>query len=163
MRTGFDLAPYRRSTVGFDRLFDALENSLRLDAQDSYPPFDIVRTGEDSYRITLALAGFTPEDIDITVQQNQLIISGSKSEKEAEEGVEYIHRGIASRAFERRFQLADFVEVRDATFENGVLTISLERVVPEAMKPRKIEIGTRKGESAGANDDKPQLTEEKAA
>jgi len=163
MRTGFDLAPYRRSTVGFDRLFDALENSLRLDAQDSYPPFDIVRTGEDSYRITLALAGFTPDDIDITVQQNQLIISGSKSEKEAEEGVEYIHRGIASRAFERRFQLADFVEVRDATFENGVLTISLERVVPEAMKPRKIEIGSRKSESAGANDDKPQLTEEKAA
>ena len=105
MRTAFDLTPYRRSTVGFDRLFDALENSFRAETQDSYPPFDIVRTGEDSYRINIAVAGFRPDEIDITAQQNQLVISGQKTEKD-EEGVEYVHRGIAARAFERRFQLA---------------------------------------------------------
>lgn len=158
MRNAFDLTPYRRSTVGFDRLFDALENSFRADAQDSYPPFDIVRTGEDRYRITLAVAGFRPDELEITAQQNQLIISGQKAEKD-EEGVEYVHRGIAARAFERRFQLADFVEVRDANYENGILTITLERVVPEAMKPRKIAIGTR----GHVNDDTPKLSEEKAA
>ena len=111
MRTAFDLTPYRRSTVGFDRLFDALENSFRAETQDGYPPFDIVRTGEDSFRITLAVAGFRPDEIDITAQQNQLVISGQKTEKD-EEGVEFVHRGIANRAFERRFQLADYVEVR---------------------------------------------------
>ncbi|KEO91087.1 molecular chaperone [Erythrobacter longus] len=156
MRTAFDLAPYRRSTVGFDRLFDALERSTRVETQDGYPPFDIARTGEDSYRITLAVAGFSPDEIDITAQQNQLVISGEKAEKD-EEGVEVIHRGIAMRAFERRFQLADYVEVRDASYENGMLTVSLERVVPEAMKPRKIEIGS------SGNDNTPQLTKDKAA
>lgn len=158
MRNAFDLTPYRRSTVGFDRLFDALENGFRADAQDSYPPFDIVRTGEDSYRITLAVAGFSPDEIDITAQQNQLVISGKKVEKDEEEGVEYVHRGIAARAFERRFQLADYVEVKDASYENGILTISLERVVPEAMKPRKIAIGSGKHVN---DDDKPKLSEEK--
>lgn len=158
MRTAFDLTPYRSSTVGFDRLFDAIEKSFRSETQDGYPPFDIVRTGDDSYRITLAVAGFSSEEIDITAQQNQLIVSGQKGEKD-EEGVEFVHRGIATRAFERRFQLADFVEVKDATHENGLLTISLERVVPEAMKPRKIEIG-RGGHH---NDDPPRLTEDKAA
>ena len=158
MRTTFDLTPYRRSTVGFDRLFDALESSFRSEAQDSYPPFDIVRTGDDSYRITLAVAGFRPDEIDITAQQNQLVISGSKVEKD-EEGVEFIHRGIAARTFERRFQLADFVEVHDATYENGMLTVSLQRSVPEALKPRKIAIGSHDN----VNDDTPQLTEEKAA
>ena len=155
MRTAFDLTPYRRSTVGFDRLFDALENSFRAETQDSYPPFDIVRTGEDSYRITLAVAGFRPDEIDITAQQNQLVISGQKSEKD-EDGVEFVHRGIAARAFERRFQLADYVEVQDASYENGMLTLSLERVVPEAMKPRKIEIG------ASGNDNAPQITDGKS-
>lgn len=158
MRTGFDFTPYRRSTVGFDRLFDALESGMRSDAQDGYPPFDIARTGEESYRITLAVAGFSPDDIDITAQQNQLIIAGEKSDKE-EDGVQVIHRGIATRAFERRFQLADFVEVKDATYENGMLTLELERVVPEAMKPRKISIGT----GDHHNDDAKQLTEDKAA
>ncbi len=152
MRTAFDFTPYRRSTVGFDRLFDALERSSRVDTQDGYPPFDIARTGEESYRITLAVAGFSPDEIDITAQQNQLIISGEKAEKD-EDGVEVIHRGIATRAFERRFQLADYVEVQDASYENGMLTLSLERVVPEAMKPRKIEIGT------SGNDNAPQITD----
>ncbi|KZY56348.1 molecular chaperone [Erythrobacter sp. HI0063] len=158
MRTAFDLSPYRRSTVGFDRLFDALENSFRTDAQESFPPFDIVRTGDDSYRITLAVAGFARDEIDITAQQNQLVISGQKNEKD-EDGVEFVHRGIATRAFERRFQLADFVEVKEASYENGLLSISLERVVPEAMKPRKIEIGG----GSHDNDDAPQLTDQKAA
>ena len=158
MRTAFDLTPYRRSTIGFDRLFDAMEKSFRADVQESYPPFDIVRTGEESYRITLAVAGFTRDEIDITAQQNQLVISGEKREKD-EDGVDFVHRGIATRAFERRFQLADFVEVKKASYEDGLLSISLERVVPEAMKPRKIEIDGNMQD----NDDTPKLTKDRAA
>jgi len=139
MRSNFDFAPYRRSTVGFDRLFDLLETGLRADAADGYPPFDIVREGEDSYRITLAAAGFRPNEIEVVAQQNQLTVTGKRAE-EQEHG-EYLHRGIASRPFERRFQLADFIEAGAARFENGLLSIELKRVVPEAMKPRKIEIG----------------------
>jgi molecular chaperone IbpA len=158
MRTAFDLTPYRRSTVGFDRLFDAMEKNFRVDAQDSYPSFDIVRTGAESYRITLAVAGFTSDEIDITAQQNQLVISGEKRETD-EEGVDFVHRGIATRAFERRFQLADFVEVKKASYKDGLLSISLERVVPEAMKPRKVEIDA----SPHDNDDTAKLTKDKAA
>ena len=140
MRTNFDFTPYRRSTVGFDRLFDLLETGMRSDAPaDSYPPFDIVRDSEDSYRITLAVAGFAPNEIEIVAQQNQLTVAGKRAE-DADRG-EYLHRGIATRAFERRFQLADFIEVGSARFEHGLLSIELKRVVPEAMKPRKIEIG----------------------
>jgi len=136
MRTSFDFAPYRRSTVGFDRLFNLLESGMRED--DGYPPFDIERQGEDSYRITLAVAGFRPDEIEIVAQQNQLIITGKRAE-DKDQG-QYLHRGIAARPFERRFQLADFVEVRSASFDNGMLRIDLQRVLPEAMKPRKIEI-----------------------
>jgi molecular chaperone IbpA len=136
MRTSFDFAPYRRSTVGFDRLFNLLESGMRED--DGYPPFDIERQGEDSYRITLAVAGFRPDEIEIVAQQNQLIITGKRAE-DKDQG-QYLHRGIAARPFERRFQLADFVEVRSASFDNGMLKIDLQRVLPEAMKPRKIEI-----------------------
>lgn len=139
MRTNFDFTPYRRSTVGFDRLFDLLETGLRADATDGYPPFDIVKDGEDSYRITLAVAGFRPDEIEIVAQQNQLTVTGKRAEDQ-QQG-EYLHRGIATRAFERRFQLADFIEAGDARFENGLLSIQLKRVVPEAMKPRKIAIG----------------------
>ena len=138
MRTNFDFAPYRRSTVGFDRLFDLLETGMRGDAE-GYPPFDIERQGQDSYRITLAVAGFRPDEIEIVAQQNQLTVTGKRAEDQ-DEG-QYLHRGIAARPFERRFQLADFVEVRSAGFDNGLLRIDLQRVVPEAMKPRKIEIG----------------------
>lgn len=138
MRTNFDFTPYRRSTVGFDRLFDLLETGLRGDGSDGYPPFDIARDGEDSYRITVAVAGFRPNEIEVVAQQNQLTITGKRPE-DKNQG-EYLHRGIAARPFERRFQLADFIEVRSASFENGLLTIALQRVVPEAMKPRKIEI-----------------------
>ncbi|MGN6123733.1 MAG: Hsp20 family protein [Sphingomonas oligoaromativorans] len=139
MRTNFDFTPYRRSTVGFDRLFDLLETGMRGDAPaDGYPPFDIVREGEDSYRITLAVAGFAPNEIEIVAQQNQLTVTGNK--RDDGDKREYLHRGIATRTFERRFQLADFIEVGHARFENGLLSIELKRVVPEAMKPRKIEI-----------------------
>jgi molecular chaperone IbpA len=136
MRTAFDFAPYRRSTVGFDRLFNMLEAGQRED--DGFPPFDIVKDGEDSYRITLAVAGFRPDEIEVVAQQNQLTVTG----KRAEDGdrSEYLHRGIATRSFERRFQLADFIEAGEARFEHGLLSIQLKRVVPEAMKPRRIEI-----------------------
>lgn len=144
MRTNFDFAPYRRSTVGFDRLFNLLEASARED--DGYPPFDILKVGEDSYRITLAVAGFRPEDIEVVAQQNLLTVTGKRADDDAKG--EYLHHGIAARSFERRFQLADFIEAGDATFENGLLSIALKRVVPEAMKPRRIEISG----SAPAND-----------
>jgi molecular chaperone IbpA len=147
MRTNFDFTPYRRSTVGFDRLFDLLETDQRADVSDSYPPFDIVRDGEDSYRITLAVAGFAPNDIEIVAQQNQLAVTGKRAE-DKDQG-EYLYRGIAARPFERRFQLADFIEAGNARFENGLLSIELRRVVPEAMKPRKIEIS---GAGSIAND-----------
>jgi molecular chaperone IbpA len=140
MRTNFDFSPYRRSTVGFDRLFDLMENSVRGDSLDNYPPYDLEKRGEDSYRITLAIAGFRPEDIDVVAQQNQLTVTGRRAE-DNEGGDRYLHRGIATRSFERRFQLADFVQVRSASFDNGLLTIELKREIPEAMKPRKIEIG----------------------
>lgn len=138
----FDFAPYRRSTVGFDRLFDLLENHNRTNASDNYPPFNIERRGEDAYRITLAVAGFKPDDLDLTAQQNLLIVQGRKGE-DASEG-EFLHVGIAQRGFERRFELADFVRISDANLEDGMLTIDLVREVPDAMKPRKIAVGTQR-------------------
>lgn len=147
MRTNFDFAPFRRSTVGFDRLFDLLESTARVDTMEGYPPFDIEQKSEDSYRITLAVAGFRPDEIEIVAHNNQLTVIGRKAEEK--DANQYLHRGIATRAFERRFQLADFVQVRDANFDNGLLQISLQREVPEAMKPRRISIN---GASAPAND-----------
>ena len=138
MRTNIDFTPYRHSTVGFDRLFDLLESAVPSQLGDNYPPFDLVQDGEERYRITLAVAGFRPDEIDVTAQQNLLIVSGRKDEENASR---YIHRGIATRAFERRFGLADFVQVRGAKLNDGILSIELEREIPEAMKPRKIEIG----------------------
>jgi molecular chaperone IbpA len=136
----FDFTPYRRSTVGFDRLFDLLENQVRNTAGgDNYPPFNIERRGEDAYRITLAVAGFRPDDIDITAHQNLLVIQGRKREEST--GGEMLHVGIANRGFERRFELADFVRVDHADLADGLLAIDLVREVPEAMKPKKIAIG----------------------
>ena len=134
-----DFTPYRRTTVGFDRLFDLLERQARLNAGDNYPPFNIERLGDDAYRITLAIAGFRPEDLDITAQQNLLVIQGKKRE-EAPQG-EYLHVGIANRSFERRFELADFVRVDNADLVDGLLVIDLVREVPEAMRPKKIQVG----------------------
>ena len=136
----FDFTPYRRTMVGFDRLFDLLENQNRFNAGDNYPPFNIERRGEDAYRITLAVAGFKPADIDITAQQNLLVVQGKKGE-ETPAG-QFLHVGIAQRGFERRFELADYVRVDDANLEDGLLTIDLVREVPEAMKPHKIAIGS---------------------
>jgi len=134
-----DFSPYRRSMVGFDRLFDMLENQARVSSGDNYPPFNIERRGDDAYRITLAVAGFKPADIDITAQQNLLVIQGRKGE-EPSEG-QYLHVGIAQRGFERRFELADYVKVEGANLEDGLLIVDLVREVPEAMKPKKIAIG----------------------
>ncbi|MAC57397.1 MAG: hypothetical protein CMH85_18130 [Novosphingobium sp.] len=157
MRTSIDLTPYRRSTVGFDRLFDMLEG--KTDGQEGYPPYNLVRLGEDSYRIELAVAGFTPDEVEVIAQQNRLTVSGKKGENE--DGGEYLHRGIATRSFERRFELADYVEVDSANFENGLLSITLRKVVPEAMKPRRIEIGH--GEPAPKQIDTAQAQNQKAA
>lgn len=138
MRT-FDFSPYRRSTVGFDRLFDLLEGA-REGGPENYPPFDLERCADDRYRITLALAGFKREEIEITVHQNVLLVKGSKLDNAADRS-NYIHVGIANRDFERRFQLADFVRVDKAEMADGLLVIDLRREVPEAMKPQTIEIG----------------------
>ena len=134
-----DLTPFRRSTVGFDRVFDLMERQARNAGGDNYPPFNIERRGEDAYRITLAIAGFKAEDLDITAQQNLLTVVGKKRD-EAAEG-EMLHVGIANRGFERRFELADFVRVADADLADGLLVIDLVREVPEAMKPKKIAVG----------------------
>lgn len=138
MRTNIDLTPFRHATVGFDRLFDLLENSLPSQASDNYPPFDLVQESDDRYRITIAVAGFRPGEIEVTTQQNLLTVSGRRND---EGGARYIHRGIAARAFERRFALADHVQVKNADLRDGILSIELEREIPEAMKPRRIEIG----------------------
>jgi molecular chaperone IbpA len=134
----YNLDPFWRTSVGFDRLFDLMDQSLRYEPEDHYPPCNIIRTGEDRYRITLAVAGFKPEQISVTVDQNVLTISGRANEKQDE--TEYLYRGIAGRPFERRFNLADYVEVTHASFEDGLLQIELKREVPEALKPRKIDI-----------------------
>ncbi|HEX5181808.1 MAG TPA: Hsp20 family protein [Allosphingosinicella sp.] len=139
----FDFTPYRRSTIGFDRLFEFLENTGR-DQADNYPPYDIEKLSDDRYRITLAVAGFTPGDVDITARQNLLTITGRKAENRARDG-NYVHMGIATRAFERRFELADFVRVENAEMRDGLLAIELVREIPDAMKPRKISINGAAG------------------
>ena len=158
MRSGFDFAPYRRSSVGFDRLFDMLENSGN-GGSENYPPFDLIRTNENEYRIELAVAGFKPDEIDITAQQNVLIVSGRKNDESDQKASNYVYRGIATRSFERRFALADHIQVRGADLKDGLLAIDLVREIPEAMKPRKIEIGggaERSGQSAiGSSDEQP--------
>ena len=159
MRNNFDFAPYRRSTVGFDRLFDLLESSARAEG-DGYPPFDIEQEGEDRYRITLAVAGFAPDEIDIVAQSNLLTVTGKKAE-EADNG-RYLHPGIANRSFERRFQLADFVIVQDASFDNGLLRISLKREIPEAMKPRRIDIAAPGGAPANDRLEAPEASRDAA-
>jgi molecular chaperone IbpA len=138
MRT-YDFSPLWRSTVGFERLFDLLNDEIP-NVEDTYPPYDIVRTGEESYRVTLALAGFAPEQITVTAQQNRLTVTGTKREN-GNGKQDYIYQSIAARPFERNFSLADHVEVEGATFDNGLLHVDLVRRVPETMKPRQIEIG----------------------
>ena len=136
-----DVSPYRRTMVGFDRLFDLIENQARVQSGDKYPPFNIERRGTDAYRITLAVAGFKPADIDITAQANLLVVKGAKPEEDGEG--EMLHVGIAQRGFERRFELADYVRVQNADLADGLLVIDLVREVPEAMKPKKIALGDK--------------------
>lgn len=138
MRSAFDFAPYRRSTVGFDRLFDLLENSSLGQGSENYPPFDLIKVDENHYRINLAVAGFSRDEIEITAQQNQLIVSGKRRD---DDEIDYIHRGIANRQFERKFGLADFIKVAEADLKDGLLSVDLIREIPEAMRPRKVEIG----------------------
>jgi molecular chaperone IbpA len=138
--TNYDLSPFWRSTVGFDRLFNMLDDDgWRAATEQNYPPYNIERTGEDSYAVTLAVAGFAPEDITITAEQNVLTVEGRKADKTERH---YLYHGISARAFRRQFNLADYVKVTGATFENGLLQITLVREIPEAMKPRKIDIKT---------------------
>ena len=156
MRT-FDLAPLYRSTVGFDRLFSMLDQSAGLDAAPGYPPYNIERTGEDAYRISVAVAGFADSELSLESKENTLTIRGEKQEKAGEKQGEMLHQGIAARAFERRFQLADHVQVTGATLVNGLLHVDLVREIPEAKKPRQIPIGKSSGQSNG------QVLEAKAA
>jgi len=134
----FDLTPLYRSTVGYDRLASILDNVTRTDGGSSYPPYNIEKTGEDAYRISIAVAGFSEAELTIEARDGQLVIAGKKAE--AEEKTNFLHRGIATRAFEKRFQLADHVRATDAITANGLLHVDLIREVPEALKPRKIEI-----------------------
>ena len=148
----FDFSPLFRSTIGFDRLTRLVDAASRVDnAALAYPPYNIEKTGEDAYRVTMAVAGFSPDEIDVTVHQNTLLVTG-KSKKEEDES-RFLHRGIARRAFERRFSLADHIKVVGASLDNGMLHVDLVREVPEAAKPRKIEIGTAH----------PQVVEQKQA
>ncbi|HXF88687.1 MAG TPA: Hsp20 family protein [Xanthobacteraceae bacterium] len=144
-----DLTPLWRSTVGFDRVFDLIDDALRGNGGDNYPPYNIERLGEDEYRITLALAGFKPEDITVTVEQDVLTVEGRKAETGDEN---YLYQGIPARPFRRVFNLADYVQVKGASLADGLLTIDLVREVPEEMKPRRIAImsGSKQIEHAKA-------------
>ncbi|QGM98917.1 Hsp20 family protein [Methylocystis parvus] len=150
----FDLSPLYRQTVGFDRLFNLLDQAGGVDSASTYPPYNIERTGENAYRVTLAVAGFARDELTIETKENALSIKGSKEQSQPSAGREMLHQGIAARAFERRFQLADHVVVTGASLVNGLLHVDLVREIPEAQKPRRIEIG---GSAA------PQVVESKAA
>jgi len=142
MRTAFDFSPLYRSSIGFDRVFDLLENASRSSTVDNWPPYDIAKIGDNDYRITVAVAGFDQNELSMTQEHNVLTVSGQKA---GDEIGEYLHRGIAGRAFERRFQLADHVKVTGAELKNGLLTVDLKREIPEEMKPRRIAIGGSHG------------------
>ena len=137
--TTFDFSPLYRTSVGFDRLASLMSSATRQDQGNSYPPYNIRTTGDDHYQITMAIAGFSEDDIDITTEHNRLLVTGNRADESEDQG-EYLYRGIATRTFERRFNLADHVKVIGASLENGLLHIDLEREIPEAMKPRSIKI-----------------------
>ncbi len=147
MRT-YDFSPLYRSTVGFDRLFDLLDQSARAEAAPNWPPYNIERVSEDEYRITMALAGFAPDEIELVQHETTLLVAGHKNADE-KQGGEVLHRGIATRPFRQTFNLAQHVKVTDARFEHGLLTVELKREVPEALKPRRIEIASGSGQAGG--------------
>lgn len=158
MRTLLDFAPLHRSSVGFDRVFDLLEAAARNQTSDNYPPFDSIKLDEDRYRVTMAVAGFRESDLNITTQGNLLLVSG---ERKGEPEGEYLHRGIATRSFQRRFELAEHVHVTGARLADGLLSIDLKREVPDAMRPRQIPIGS--GETLEHNGSVRQITDQQAA
>ena len=155
----YDFSPLYRSTIGFDRLFDMLDQANRVEPMTNWPPYNIEKTGEDQYRINMAVAGFSPEEIELVQKENTLFVAGQKHPEP--EGVQVLHRGIANRSFKQTFDLADHVKVVSADLQNGLLTIELKREVPEALKPRRIEIATA-GKAVG-QDNVHQLDQSKAA
>lgn len=140
MRT-IDLSPLYRSLVGFDRLADQLDAAARTEAASGYPPYNIERTGENDYRIEIAVAGFKPDELTVEVKENLLTVTGRKAANDGD-AKQYLHRGLAERNFERKFQLTDYLVVVDADLSNGLLSIALKRELPEALKPRTVEIKT---------------------
>jgi molecular chaperone IbpA len=158
----FDFSPLFRSTIGFDRLTRLVDAATHVDNSSlAYPPYNIEKTGEDAYRLTMAVAGFSPDELDITVQENSLLVTG-KAKKDDEES-RYLHRGIARRAFERRFSLADHIKIVGATIQDGMLHVDLAREVPEAAKPRKIQIGTGQPAPVTSAPQQEQVTQQHAA
>jgi len=143
-----DFSPLYRSTVGFDRLFTMLDSLAQPEQAQTYPPYNIERTGENAYRITMAVAGFGEDELSIEAREHTLTVKAEKADEPASDEAEVLYRGIAKRAFERRFQLADHVEVKGASLKNGLLHIDLVREIPEAMKPRKIEIANLSAKEA---------------
>jgi molecular chaperone IbpA len=139
MRTNLDFSPFYRSSIGFDRIFNLLENAAHPQNGDNWPPYDIAKTGDDTYRIVIAVAGFAEDELSITHEPNLLVIAGTKAENE---DVQYLHHGLALRPFVRRFELADHVSVVSARLENGLLVIDLRKEIPEEMKPRRIAINS---------------------
>ena len=156
----YDFSPLYRSTVGFDRLFDLLEQAGRT--EPNWPPYNIERSGEDQYRITMALAGFRPDEIEMVQKENTLFVAGHKGQEQQSE-TEILHRGIATRAFRQSFNLADHVKVTGAKLEHGLLTIELQREVPEALKPRRIEIATAIGQEGAQQSKVTTLEQSKVA
>jgi molecular chaperone IbpA len=151
MRT-FDFSPLYRSTVGFDRVFDMLDQTARVEPLPNWPPYNVEKIGDDRYRITMAVAGFGSDDIEITQKENTLFVTGQKHPDD--ETVQFLHRGIATRNFKQTFNLADYVKVTGANLENGLLTVDLVREVPEEMKPRRIQIATSGGGQKAISHDK---------
>ena len=147
MRTTLDFTPFFRSSIGFDRMLNALEATSRIETADNWPPYDITKTGEDDYRITMAVAGFAQDELGISQERNVMVVSGQKAE---DEQAQYLHRGIAARAFVQRFELADHIKVVGANLDKGLLTIDLKREIPEEMKPRRIEIEADGASTKGA-------------
>lgn len=143
MRTATDLSPLYRSFIGFDHLAGLMDKASRAEKQSSYPPYNIELLAEDKYRITMAIAGFTEDELDIESEQNTLVIIGTKATNNENKTRKFLHQGIAERSFERKFQLGDHVKVISANLENGLLHIDLEREIPEALKPRKIAINNK--------------------
>jgi molecular chaperone IbpA len=142
--TKFDLTPFTRGTVGFDRVFDLLDRQVSNNITTTYPPYNIIKEGEDSYKIEIAVAGFREDELDITVKDYTLTVTGEQKREETSEGPTYLHRGISARSFTRPFTLGDHIEVKGAVVENGLLVISLERNIPEEAKPKKIAITFQK-------------------